>query len=203
MRSLVVTTFLTLDGVMQAPGAPEEDTSGGFTSGGWLVPYFDEQLGAQMDSWFQGADSFLLGRGTYEVFAAHWPHVESDDPVTVGLQTKTKHVASRTLTSLEWETAQLLDGDVAAAVRQLKGGGTGELQVHGSPGLIQTLLSADLVDELRLVIFPVTVGPGKRLFGEGAVPRAWRLESSTTTATGVLVCTYRNDGELRQGTIED
>ena len=201
MRSLVVTTFVTLDGVMQAPGGPEEDTSGGFSSGGWVVPYFDEQLGAQMDEWFRGADSFLLGRGTYEIFAAHWPQQEGDDAVTVGLQTKTKHVASRTLTSLEWETARLLDGDVAEAVRQLKSRGEGELQVHGSPGLIQTLLSAGLVDELRLTIFPVVVGSGKRLFGDGAVPRAWRLESSTATSSGVLICTYRNDGALRTGHI--
>ncbi len=171
MRSLVVTTFLTLNGVMQAPGAPEEDTSGGFTSGGWLVPYFDEQLGGQMDAWFQRADSFLLGRGTYQVFAAHWPHVESDDAVTVGLQTKTKHVASRTLTSLEWETAQLLDGDVTEAVRQLTSSGEGELQVHGSPGLIDALLAADLVDELRVDVMPVLLGAGLRLF-DGTPPLA-------------------------------
>ena len=203
MRSLVVTAFLTLDGVMQAPGAPEEDTSGGFSAGGWLVPYFDEQLGGQMDQWFQRADSFLLGRGTYEVFAAHWPHQEGDDAVTVGLQTRTKYVASRTLTSLGWDTARLVEGDVAGAVRELKAAGEGELQVHGSPGLIQTLLAADLVDELRLAVFPVVVGPGKRLFGEGAVPRAWRMESSTATSAGVLLCTYRNDGELRTGTVTD
>ena len=199
MRSLVATTFLTLDGVMQAPGGPEEDTDGGFTSGGWVVPYFDEQLGAQMDEWFGGAEDFLLGRRTYDIFAAHWPHQDGDDAVTVGLQTKTKHVASRTLTSLEWDTAQLLDGDAVQAVHALKATDGGELQVHGSAGFLQTLLGADLVDELRLLVFPVVVGPGKRLFADGAVPRAWRLTSSTATQAGVLVCTYRNDGELRTG----
>jgi dihydrofolate reductase len=199
MRSLVATTFLTLDGVMQAPGGPEEDASGGFESGGWVVPYFDEELGAQMDSWFAEAEDFLLGRGTYEIFAAHWPHQEGDDAVTVGLQTKTKHVASRTLTSLDWDTARLLDGDAAEAVRALKATDGGELQVHGSAGFLQTLLAADLVDELRLLVFPVVVGPGKRLFADGAVPRAWRLTSSSATPSGVLVCTYRNDGELRTG----
>ena len=199
MRPLVVTTFVTLDGVMQGPGGPEEDTSGGFSSGGWVVPYFDEQLGGQMDRWFGGAEDFLLGRGTYDIFAAHWPHQEGDDAVTVGLQTKTKHVASRTLTTLEWATARLLDGDAVEAVRALKATDGGELQVHGSAGLLQTLLAADLVDELRLLVFPVVVGPGKRLFADGAVPRAWRLTSSSATPAGVLVCTYRYDGELRTG----
>ncbi len=201
MRPLVVTTFVSLDGVMQAPGGPEEDTSGGFTSGGWVVPFFDDQLGAQVDAWFSGAEDFLLGRGTYDIFAAHWPHQEGDDTVTVGLQTKTKHVASRTLTSLDWDTARLLDGDAVEAVRALKAADGGELQVHGSAGLLQTLLAADLVDELRLMVFPVVTGPGKRLFGDGAVPREWRLASSVATPSGVLVCTYRNEGELRTGTI--
>jgi dihydrofolate reductase len=201
MRPLVVTTFVTLDGVMQGPGGPEEDTSGGFSSGGWVVPYFDEQLGGQMDQWFGGAEDFLLGRGTYDIFAAHWPHQEGDDAVTVGLQTKTKHVASRTRTTLDWDTARLLEGDAVEAVRALKATDGGELQVHGSAGLLQTLLAADLVDELRLLVFPVTVGPGKRLFGDGAVPRAWRQTSYTATQSGVLICTYRNDGELRTGLI--
>jgi dihydrofolate reductase len=201
MRPLVVTTFVTLDGVMQGPGGPEEDRSGGFSSGGWVVPYFDEQLGGQMDQWFGGAEDFLLGRGTYDIFAAHWPHQEGDDAVTVGLQTKTKHVASRTRTTLDWDTARLLEGDAVEAVRALKATDGGELQVHGSAGLLQTLLAADLVDELRLLVFPVTVGPGKRLFGDGAVPRAWRQTSYSATQPGVLICTYRNDGELRTGLI--
>ena len=204
MRPLVVTTFLTLDGVMQAPGGPSEDTSGGFEHGGWLVPFFDEAIGVQMNDWVAGAEDFLLGRGNYEVFAAHWPHQPAgQDPVTDALQTKTKHVASRALTSLDWDTARLLDGDPVEAVRALKASDGGELQVHGSAGFVQTLLSADLVDELRIIVFPVVVGSGKRLFGDGAVPRSWRLESSSASTTGALMCTYRFDGELRTGTVED
>jgi dihydrofolate reductase len=202
MRPLVVTTFVTMDGVMQAPGGPEEDTSGGFRHGGWLVPFFDEAMGAQMDAWFAGAEDFLLGRGTYEIFAAYWPHQPAgQDAVTDALQTKTKHVVSRTLTSLDWSTAKLLEGDAVEAVRGLKATDGGELQVHGSAGLIQTLLAADLVDELRIILFPVVVGEGKRLFGDGAVPRTWRLESSSTSTTGALMCSYRYVGELRTGLI--
>src|SRR3954471_22321284 len=166
MRTLVVTTFLTMDGVMQAPGGPGEDPSGGFGHEGWLVPMFDEALGEQMNAWFTPAQDFLLGRGTYEIFYASWPKMISDDPVSQGLNFKTKYVASRTLSSVEWETARLIQGDVGDAVRKLTAEDGGELQVHGSPGLIQTLLAEELVDELRLVLFPVSLGAGKRLFGE-------------------------------------
>lgn len=200
MRKLAVTTFVSLDGVMQAPGGPEEDTSGGFGSGGWLVPYFDDVLGAQMDEWFAPAQDFLLGRGTYEIFAAHWPRVPTEgDPIARALNTKTKHVASRTLTSLDWDTARLIEGDVPAAVRALKEGDGGELQVHGSAGLIQTLLREDLVDELRLIVFPVVVGEGKRLFGGGAQPGAWRLTHSATSPGGALITAYERAGVLRAG----
>ncbi|MGY1601863.1 dihydrofolate reductase family protein [Geodermatophilus sp. SYSU D00815] len=199
MRPLVVTTFLTLDGVMQAPGGPEEDPSGGFAYGGWSFPYADEVFGQQMDEWFAGAQDFLLGRTTYEIFAAHWPRVEGDDNVTVGLQTKPKYVASRTLTSLDWDTAQLLEGDVAEAVRALKAQDGGELQVHGSAGLIQTLLREDLVDELRLIIDPVTLGQGKRLFGDGTIPRSWRLTKSAVTTTGAIIASYQRAGEVETG----
>ncbi len=199
MRPLVVTEFTTLDGVVQAPGGPDEDTSGGFPHGGWLVPFFEDSLGAQMDAWFAGVEDFLLGRGTYEIFAAAWPQAPDDDPIAVALNTRTKHVASRTLTSLDWSGARLVEGDVVEEVGALKGQDGGELQVHGSPGLVQTLLRADLVDELRLVIAPVVLGEGKRLFGEGAVPRSWRLTASSTTPTGVLLCTYRRGGEVVTG----
>ncbi|MGY1720974.1 dihydrofolate reductase family protein [Blastococcus sp. SYSU DS0552] len=200
MRPLVVTTFLTLDGVMQAPGGPGEDPSGGFRHGGWLVPFFDEDMGAQMEAWFAPAEDFLLGRGTYEIFAAHWPTVPTEgDPVGTALNTKTKHVASRTLTSLDWDTARLLDGDVPSAVRDLKDRDGGELQVHGSAGLVHTLLQEDLVDELRLITFPVVVGGGKRLFPGGAAPRTWRLVSSTVTTTGAVMAAYRRVGELATG----
>jgi len=199
MRTLVVTTFVTLDGVAQAPGGPGEDPSGGFTHEGWLVPFFDDDVGAQVTEWFVGAEDFLLGRGTYDIFYASWPKMISDDPVSQGLNFKTKHVASRTLDSVEWDTARLIEGDVGDAVRKLKAEDGGELQVHGSAGLIQTLLAEDLVDELRLTFFPVTLGEGKRLFGDGTIPRTWRLISHSVTPSGVLIAAYENAGEVKTG----
>jgi dihydrofolate reductase len=199
MRPLVVTTFVTLDGVMQAPGGPGEDPSGGFSHEGWLVPHFDETLGEQMNAWFAGAQDFLLGRTTYEIFYASWPKMISDDPVSQGLNFKKKYVASRTLDSVEWETAELLEGAIGDAVRALKAEDGGELQVHGSAGLIQTLLEEDLIDELRLVVFPVTVGEGKRLFGQGASPRTWRLATQQVSSTGAIMATYERVGELETG----
>jgi dihydrofolate reductase len=201
MRPLVVTTFVTLDGVMQAPGGPGEDPSGGFSYEGWLVPFFDEAMGEQMNVWFTGAQDFLLGRTTYEIFYGAWPQMISDDPVSQGLNFKKKYVASRTLTSVDWETAELLQGDVGDAVRALKAEDGGELQVHGSAGLIQTLLREDLVDELRLVVFPVVLGEGKRLFGDGAAPRTWRLSSSMTTSSGALMTGYQRAGEVQTGSV--
>ena len=201
MRPLVVTTFVTLDGVMQAPGGPGEDPSGGFSHEGWLVPHFDEALGEQISQWFTGAQDFLLGRTTYEIFYASWPKMISDDPVSQGLNFKKKYVASRTLTSVEWETAELLQGDVGDAVRKLKTEDGGELQVHGSAGLIQTLLKEDLVDELRLIVFPVVLGEGKRLFGDGAIPRTWRLTAQATSSTGALMLSYQRGGEVETGTV--
>ena len=201
MRPLVVTEFTTLDGVVQAPGGPDEDTSGGLASGGWLVPFFDDTLERQITAWFSGVEDFLLGRGTYEIFAGAWPQAPDDDPIGVALNTRTKHVASGTLTSLDWSGARLVEGDVVDAVRALTAGDGGELQVHGSPGLVQTLLRADLVDELRLVVAPVVLGEGKRLFGDGAIPRSWRLTASSATPTGVLLCTYRRVGEVQTGSM--
>jgi dihydrofolate reductase len=201
MRSLVVTTFLSLDGVMQAPGGPGEDPSGGFGHEGWLVPHFDDALGEQITEWFTGAQDFLLGRGTYEIFYASWPKMISDDPVSQGLNFKKKYVASRTLTEVEWETAELLQGDVGDAVRRLKAEDGGELQVHGSAGLIQTLLKEDLVDELRLMVAPVVLGEGKRLFGDGAIPRTWRLTAQRTSSTGVVAAAYQRAGEVETGTM--
>ncbi|WP_324275287.1 dihydrofolate reductase family protein [Blastococcus brunescens] len=201
MRPLVVTTFVTLDGVMQAPGGPGEDPSDGFSHEGWLPPFFDEAMGEQMNAWFTGAQDFLLGRGTYEIFYASWPQMISDDPVSQGLNLKKKYVASRTLDAVEWETAELLRGDVGDAVRALKAQDGGELQVHGSAGLIQTLLREDLVDELRLVVFPVALGEGKRLFGEGTIPRSWRLAAHSTTRSGALLLTYQRVGEVEHGAV--
>jgi dihydrofolate reductase len=202
MRPLVVTEFLTLDGVAQAPGGPEEDASGGFRYGGWLVPHYDEVMDQQVVAWFAGAQDFLLGRGTYEIFAAWWPKAPTeDDPIARGLNALPKHVASRTLTSVDWDGARLIEGDVVDAVRALKAEDGGELQVHGSPVLAQTLLAADLVDELRLIVFPVTLGSGKPLFGVGTVPRTWRLTASSVTGTGALVLTYQRAGEVGTGTM--
>ncbi len=201
MRKLVVTTFVTMDGVMQAPGGPGEDPSGGFSLEGWLVPHFDEAVGEQVTEWFTGAQDFLLGRTTYEIFYASWPKMISDDPVSQGLNFKKKYVASRTLTSVEWETAELLQGDVGDAVRKLKAEDGGELQVHGSAGLIQTLLAEDLVDELRLIVFPVLLGSGKRLFGDGTVPRAWKLGTHRTSSTGAVMLSYERAGEVETGSV--
>ena len=199
MRPLVVTQFLTMDGVAQAPGGPEEDASGGFRYGGWLVPHFDEVIGEQMNEWFAGAQDFLLGRGTYEIFYGAWPQMISDDPVSQAINFKTKHVASRSLSSVEWETARLIEGDVPDAVRTLKDADGGELQVHGAAGLIQTLLAEDLVDELRLVVFPVSLGQGKRLFGDGAIPRTWRLTAHKVSGTGALMLSYERVGDVETG----
>jgi dihydrofolate reductase len=202
MRKLVVTTFVSLDGVMQAPGGPQEDTSGGFEHGGWLVPLFDEDMGLQMEEWFRPAEDFLLGRTTYEIFYASWPKMrDENNPVSVALNDKTKHVASRTLDSVDWDTARLIEGDVGSAVRALKAQDGGELQLHGSAGLIQTLLEEDLVDELRLIIFPVTLGEGTRLFGEGTIPRTWRLTKSSTTSTGAIVAAYERVGDVETGEV--
>ncbi|MDQ6776504.1 MAG: dihydrofolate reductase family protein [Actinomycetota bacterium] len=200
MRKLVVTTFLTLDGVMQAPGAPQEDPSGGFEHGGWLVPHADAEMGQQMVEWFSGAGDILLGRGTYELFAAHWPRVPiEDDPIAKALNTLPKHVASRTLDHVDWAGARLIEGDVAEAVAALKEQDGGELQVHGSAGLIQTLLEHNLIDELRLMIFPVVLGEGKRLFADGAVPAGVSLASSSTTGAGVVILTYERAGDVGVG----
>jgi dihydrofolate reductase len=199
MRPLVVTTFVTLDGVMQAPGGAGEDPSGGFSYEGWLVPHFDEDLGEQINRWFTGAQDFLLGRTTYEIFYASWPKMLSDDPVSQGINFKKKYVASRTLSSLEWDTAELLHGDVGDAVRKLTAEDGGELQVHGSAGLIQTLLTEELIDELRLVVFPVVLGEGKRLFGDGAIPRTWKLTAQATSSTGALMLSYQRRGEVETG----
>ena len=199
MRPLVVQTFVTLDGVMQAPGGAGEDPSGGFSHEGWLVPFFDDAMGTQITEWFTGAQDFLLGRGTYEIFYASWPKMISDDPVSQGLNFSKKYVASRSLDAVEWETAELLQGDVVDAVRTLKAEDGGELQVHGSAGLIQTLLAEDLVDELRVILFPVTLGEGKRLFGEGTVPRTWRLKSQKTTPSGAVMLSYERGGDVETG----
>ena len=198
MRRLTVNTFLTLDGVMQAPGGPEEDPSGGFAHGGWSVNYWDDLMGQVMGEAFGRPFDLLLGRTTYEIFAAHWPHAR-DEPGAEQLNSATKYVASRTLDTVEWENSTLLTGEVAEAVTRLKGEDGPEIQVHGSSNLMQTLLEHDLVDEYRLWIFPVVLGTGKRLFGDGAIPRGLRLVDSKTSTTGVVIATYERGGEIDYG----
>ena len=203
MSEILVTTFLSLDGVMQAPGGPDEDTSGGFDQGGWLVPFADEDMGRFVVEWIGRADGFLLGRKTYEIFAAHWPlATDPDDPVARALNTLPKYVASRTLERVEWNNSTLLRGDVVEEVRKLKNRPGREIQVHGSGGLAQTLIQNDLVDEYRLWSFPVILGRGRRLFGDGAVPATLALVDSRRTSTGVAIHTYRRAGEMRYGTVE-
>jgi dihydrofolate reductase len=199
---LTVTTFQTLDGVMQAPGGPQEDPRDGFEHGGWLVPYADADMGTFMDETLATAEAFLLGRFTYVTFAGHWPKVDDpDDRVATQLNALPKYVASRTLREedLGWSGSSLLGEDVPARVAELKARPGGELQVHGSAGLVQTLLRHELVDELRLLTFPVVLGTGKRLFGEGAVPAAMRLTESRTTSTGTVVAVYAFEGRPSYG----
>jgi dihydrofolate reductase len=197
MRKLVVSTFLTLDGVMQAPGGPEEDPGGGFAHGGWSVNYWDDALAAWMGEAFETPFDLLLGRKTYEIFAAHWPHV--DDPGAEELNSARKYVASRTLERVDWVNSTLLEGDVAEAVARLKEEDGREIQVHGSSNLVQTLLRAGLVDELRLMIFPLVLGSGKRLFADGAVPAGLRLVEAQPSSTGVLMTRYERAELLPPG----
>jgi dihydrofolate reductase len=197
MRSLVVSMFLTLDGVMQAPGGPEEDPTGGFTHGGWSVGYWDEPMGERMGEVMGEPFDLLLGRRTYEIFAAHWPH--SNEPGAEELNSARKYVASRTLDSVEWNNSTLLEGDVAEAVAKLKQEDGPEIQVYGSGDLLQTLLEHDLVDEFRIMIFPVVLGTGKRLFAEGAVPAGLTLAESAMSTTGVFMATYKREGDIRYG----
>jgi dihydrofolate reductase len=197
---LTVTTFLTVDGVMQAPGGADEDRSGGFDQGGWVAPHFDADTGAFMNSVFERTEAFLLGRGTYEIFAAYWPTVtDPDDPIAGKLNAMPKYVASTTLDRVDWEGSSLLEGDVVQAVTELKNVEGGELQVHGSAGLAQTLIEHGLVDEYNLLTFPVVVGAGKRLFGDSARPTGLRPISQTTTGSGVRIDVWEAAGEPQLG----
>jgi dihydrofolate reductase len=198
MRILAVNTFMSLDGVMQAPGGPDEDPTGGFELGGWAANYFDDEMMGQVAE--SGPYELLLGRGTYEIFAAHWPYDEG--PIADQLNSTRKHVASTTLELADWNNSTLIEGDVAEYVRTLKSHDGPEIQVHGSPGLIQTLLEHDLIDEYRLWIFPLVIAKGKRFFGEGAIPAAMELVDSKVSKTGVTINTYRPAGEIDTGSFE-
>jgi dihydrofolate reductase len=198
MRELVVSAFVTLDSVMQAPGGPEEDTSGGFEYGGWFTGYWDDTIAEHMGESMGNPFDLVLGRKTYEIFASHWPH--TDDPGAEELNSAAKHVASRTLTELEWRNSHLIEGEVAEGVRKLKERDGPELQVHGSPNLIQTLLAHELVDELRLVVCPLVLGTGKRLFDGGAVPTGLELTGSKLSSSGAIIATYRTGAEIKLAT---
>jgi dihydrofolate reductase len=196
MRKIIVLSFVTLDGVMQAPGGPEEDTSGDFKYGGWTVPYFDEFLGTEMGKQMSGEYDLLLGRKTFEIFAGYWPHHENDWP---GINSKTKYVASNTMAEHEWDNTVFLKGNAAEEIKKLKEQEGPDLQVHGSGELMQTLLKYDLVDEFWLKIFPVTLGRGKRLFGQGTVPAAFTLVESKTSPMGVIIASFKRAGEVKTG----
>jgi len=203
MRKLVVGTFVTLDGVMQAPGGPDEDRDGGFQHGGWLVPYFDARFLGIMTEWAKRAGAFLLGRKTYEIFAASWPKsTDPADEIATALNTRPKFVASRTLARVEWNNASLLNGEVVEEVAKLKAQEGGEIQVHGSGNLLQTLLKHDLVDTLRLWQFPVVLGTGKRLFAEGTIPRSFRLVDTQLNTSGAVLHVYERAGGLKYGEVE-
>jgi dihydrofolate reductase len=200
MRKLVVTTFLTLDGVMQAPGGPDEDRDGGFELGGWSVGYWDEMMGRVAEEIHLAAGAVLFGRRSYELLAGYWPKVGDDDPMAAKLNAVRKHVASRSIDKLEWRNSTLLEGDVAEAVARLKSEDGGPLLVIGSAELIQTLLRHDLVDTFKVWTFPVVVGEGKRLFGDGTIPAGLRLADTQTSTTGVTIATYERAGEIKRGT---
>jgi len=198
MRELIVSTFLTLDGVMQAPGGPEEDGSGGFAYGGWSVHYWDEQMRQVMTEAMSAPFDLVLGRRTYEIFAAYWPHAP-EEAGSKPLNDATKYVVSRSRPTLEWEKSVLIEGDAADGIAELKKGEGPELQVLGSGNLIQTLMRRNLADQYRLWVFPLVIGSGKRLFSDGTIPSALKLLDSKVSTTGVVIGTYEPAGEIVTG----
>jgi dihydrofolate reductase len=198
MRKLIVSTFLTLDGVMQAPGGPEEDDSDGFALGGWSVNHWDERMGEVMGEAMSVPFDLLLGRRTYDIFAAYWPNAP-EEAGAKPLNDATKYVVSRSHRTLDWGPSVLIEGDAAEGIAALKHGNGPELQVHGSGNLIQTLLRHGLVDQFRLWVFPLVIGSGKRLFSDGTIPSALRLVDSTVSTTGVVIGTYEPAGEIVTG----
>jgi len=199
MRKLLVTSFLTLDGVCQAPGAPEEDESGGFTHGGWSVNYWDETMDGVMGVIMGKPYDLLLGRRTYDIFANYWPQ-HADEGGGQSLNAATKYVVSASQPELPWGPAVLIEGDVPAEIAKLKEGEGPELQVHGSGNLVQTLLRHALIDEFHLHVFPVLLGSGRRLFADGTIPAGLKMIDHKTSATGVFSATYTPAGELVTGT---
>jgi len=200
MRKLIVLSFIALDNVMQAPGGPEEDPTGGFKHEGWVAGYSDDFLLNVMIKQTSKPFDLLLGRKTYEIFAAHWPYVNADkDPFAAKLNNAKKYVASRTLTKLDWNNSELINGDVPEGIKRIKEQDGPEIQVHGSSNLVQTLLKHDLVDELWLKIFPVTLGAGKRLFAGGTIPAGFKLLESGISPSGVIIANYERSGDVKMG----
>jgi dihydrofolate reductase len=198
MRKLVVTTFLTLDGVMQAPGGPGEDEEGDFAFGGWSANYWDEVAGQEMGDFMSRPFDLVLGRKTYDIFAGFWPNA-TEEPIAKPLNDATKYVASRGKPNLSWQNSVLIEGDVAEGVAELKQQDGPELQVHGSGDLIQTLLRADLVDEFHLLIYPLVLGSGKKLFADGTIPAALKVVDSKISPSGVVIATYERAGDVVTG----
>ena len=209
MRKVIATAFVSLDGVMQAPGQPEEDPTGGFKYGGWTVPYWDDAIGAAMAQVFSSPFALLLGRRTYDIFAAYWPHIEVDPSASTFKELNaqiartfneaTKYVATHSQGTLSWQNSESLGNDVPGRVRELKKQNGPMLLVQGSSELLQTLLAHDLVDEIRLLTYPVVFGKGKRFFGDGTIPAAFKLTSSASAPSGVLIASYERAGEIKTG----
>jgi dihydrofolate reductase len=209
MRKIIVLSFISLDGIMQAPGGPNEDRSGDFQFGGWTVPFWDESGTAVMNEQMDRPYDLLLGRKTYDIFAAYWPNAaekiidfDHKDPIANGLNNATKYVVTQSPIALDWKNTIRIEGNVVEGIRKIKKSSGPDLQVHGSGNLIQTLLKHDLVDELWLKTYPVVLGSGKRLFGECTRPSGWELTSNTTTKSGIIVANYRRAGEVRSGSFD-
>jgi dihydrofolate reductase len=207
MRKLIVAAFISLDGVMQSPGGPKEDPSGEFRLGGWIVPYADEAIDQAVQDLFSQPFELLLGRRTYDIFAAYWPRVRADSAshaIADLFNSVPKHVATHRSDTLDWQNSHALEGDLATAIRALKHQDDGvNLLTHGSGDMVRQLLAAGLVDELRLLIYPVVLGRGKRLFGDNAQVSAFTLAHSTSTPRGVLITRYVRSGEVRTGAFEE
>ncbi len=201
MRKLVVLSFITLDGIMQAPGGSEEDPTGDFKHGGWVFSYFNDVLGNVMDKQMSEPFDLLLGRKTYEIFAAYWPY-EKEGLIANSLNSAKKYVVSKTLTKLDWQNSNLINNNIPQEIRKLKEQDGPALHVHGSGNLIQTLLQHDLVDELWLKIFPITLGKGKRLFAEGTLPVAFKLLETPISSNGVIIASYARAGDIQSGSFE-
>jgi dihydrofolate reductase len=203
MHKILVSTFISLDGVMQAPGGPQEDPTGGFAFGGWTFPHFDDALGGAMGEIFGRPFDLLLGRKTYDIFAAYWPYVtDPNHPIAEPFNKVTKYVASRSRPKLAWQNSQWLGEDTVAALKKLKGEDGPDLLVQGSGDFIQTLWKNGLVDEFRVLTFPVVLGSGKRLFGSGTTPGGLKLIKAQSFPTGVIVASYRPDGAVKAGSFQ-